>query len=116
MTSTRFQSQRGQVAPLLALLAIAIGVGCLGLGRFAAGAVDAARARTAADAAALASAATGERETAEDLAIRNGGVLESFERAGADVRVRVRVGGHRATARARATAADPGRLPGHRPG
>jgi hypothetical protein len=92
--------ERGQVAPLLALFAVAIGLACLGLGRFAAGGVDAARARTAADAAALAGALDGEA-AATWLAAANGGSLESFESGGGDVRVRVRVGAHTASARAR---------------
>lgn len=93
--------ERGQVAPLLALFAVGIGLACLGLGRFAGGAVDAASARTAADAAALAAAAGGGSEAeARSLAAANGGSLESFESAGADVRVRVRVGPHLVSARA----------------
>jgi hypothetical protein len=94
------RDDRGQVAPLLALLAVAIGLACLGLGRFGGAAVDAASARTAADAAALAGAVDGE-DAARTLAVRNGGRLESFERAGDDVRVRVRVGPHAVSARAR---------------
>jgi Flp pilus assembly protein TadG len=61
---------------------------------------DRARAQAAADAAALAGAAEG-REAAADLAEANGGVLESFEEGGADVRVVVRVGRARAEAQAR---------------
>lgn len=91
----------GQVAPLLAVVALAAGVACFGLGRFAAGAVHAAQARTAADAAALASAMTGSEATAREVASRNGGLLTSFERAGSDVRVRVRIGRETASARAR---------------
>lgn len=94
--------ERGQVAPLLALFAVGIGLACLGLGRFAAGAVNAARARTAADASALAGSVAGEDE-ARSLARRNGGHLEAFEAAGSDVRVRVRVGPHTVSARARST-------------
>ena len=94
------RDDRGQVAPLLALFAVGIGLACLGLGRFAGGAVDAASARTAADAAALAGAAAGE-PAARALAVRNGGALESFEAAGRDVRVRVRVGPHVVSARSR---------------
>lgn len=83
--------ERGQVAPLLALLAVGVGLACLGLGRFGADAVANARARTAADAAALASAATGAEIDARRLAQANGATVESYEAAGADVRVRVRV-------------------------
>lgn len=92
---------RGQIAPLLAVVALAAGVACFGLGRFGAAAVHAAQARTAADAAALAGAATASEAMAREVASRNGGRLISFERAGADVRVRVQVGGETASARAR---------------
>lgn len=98
------RNDRGQVAPLLAAVALAAGVACFGLGRFAASAVDAAQARTAADAAALAAAATGDEGVAREVASRNGGRLISFERAGGDVRVRVRVGDQAASARARRSA------------
>jgi hypothetical protein len=64
---------------------------------------DRARARTAADAAALAGAAEGE-QAARDLADTNGATLESFERDGDEVVVRVEVGEVGAYARARATA------------
>lgn len=94
---------RGQSLPLVALLVVAIGLAGLGIGRAGASAVDAARARTAADAAALAGAAGGE-EDARRLAAENGGRLRTYERAGTDVRVRVAVGGHVVSARARATA------------
>ena len=94
------RDDRGQVAPLLALLAVAIGLACLGLGRFGAGAVTAASARTAADAAALAGSMDGE-SSARSLAAANGGRLESFESAGGDVRVRVRAGQHVVSARSR---------------
>lgn len=96
------RNERGQVAPLLALFAVAIGLACLGLGRFGGGAADAARARTAADAAALAGAAGSEAD-ARSLAAANDAVIETFEQAGGDVRVRVRVGAHAVSARARST-------------
>src|SRR4051812_44976835 len=95
--------EAGQVAPLLALFAVVVGLACLGLGRVAAGGVDAARARTAADAAALAGAVDGEDE-ARSVAEVNAGELDSFESSGSDVRVRVRVGAHVAAARARSSA------------
>ena len=100
------RDERGQVAPLLALFAVAVGLACLGLGRFAGGAVDAARARTAADAAALAGVSGGGEAAARSLATANGGRLESFESAGGDVRVRVRFGAHVASARARSSGRD----------
>jgi hypothetical protein len=92
----------GQVLPLVALVVVAIGVACLGLGRLGGLAVDAAGAQTAADAAALAGVVAGEG-SARALAAANDGELVSFERVGAlgDVRVRVRVGRAIAVARAR---------------
>ncbi|NIR42137.1 MAG: hypothetical protein GWN79_28885, partial [Actinobacteria bacterium] len=60
---------------------------------------DAARARTAADAAALAGAAEG-RGAAADMAKANHGVLEHFIQQGSVVEVRVRVGEVSAVARA----------------
>lgn len=92
----------GQVAPLMVLALVVTGLACLGLGRFGRGAVDAAGARTAADAAALGGAAGGEAD-ARALARANGGQLVGFERAGADVRVRVRLGAAVVSARAQAS-------------
>jgi hypothetical protein len=64
------------------------------------GAVDRrSRARTAADAAALACAADGDA-TAGDLARRNGAVLTSVSIDGASCTVSVQVGDERASARA----------------
>ncbi|MDP8987844.1 MAG: helicase, partial [Actinomycetota bacterium] len=56
----RSPSQRGSVSPLVAVLVVATGGLCVGLGRLGGELVAAARARTAADAAALAGAAEGE--------------------------------------------------------
>jgi hypothetical protein len=64
---------------------------------------DRARARTAADAAALAGAVEGE-QAARDLAGANGATLVAFERDGDEVVVQVEVGEVDAYARARATA------------
>ncbi|MEA3077998.1 MAG: hypothetical protein QOF60_2906 [Actinomycetota bacterium] len=88
--------------PLVALVVVAIGVACLGLGRLGGSAADAATAQTAADAAALAGVVAGEGP-AGSVAAANDGVLVSFERVGplGDVRVRVRVGRAIAVARAR---------------
>ena len=96
----RSPSQRGSVTPLVAVLVVATGGLCLGLGRLGGEAVAAARARTAADAAALAGAAEGEA-TARAVAEGNGGELLDFTEEGAEVQVRVRVGGSEAVARAR---------------
>ena len=63
---------------------------------------DAAQARTAADAAALAGAASG-ADAARDLAERNGGQLVVFERTARGVVVEVQVGSVRARAEASAS-------------
>ena len=112
-----FEDERGQVAPLLALFAVGIGLACLGLGRFAGGAVDAASARTAADAAALAGSLDGE-SSARALAAVNGGRVVAYEAAGGDVRVGVRVGAAVVTARSRSVSASgsPGHPNGHETG
>lgn len=68
--------------------------------------IDAQRARTAADAAALAGVSTGSSGSAR-LAAANDAELVSWSRAGDDVTVTVRVGD--ATATARATADDAAR-------
>ncbi|HET9442847.1 MAG TPA: hypothetical protein VFO65_05950 [Acidimicrobiales bacterium] len=76
------------MAPLVAVVMVAAGLACVGLGRLGSAAVGEARARTAADAAALAGAAGG-REEAARLAEANGARLTAFEAGGADVRVEV---------------------------
>jgi hypothetical protein len=93
--------ERGQVAPLLAVIAVAVGVACLALGRFGADAAAVARAQSAADAAALAAAGGADDATVDAVARANGAEVERFEAEGGDVRVRVRLGDHRAAARAR---------------
>jgi hypothetical protein len=95
----RGSGDRGQAVPLVIAVVVIAAVGVVAIGRLAVGAVDAARARTAADAAALAGAREG-RSAAAAVAGDNGGVLVHFVSTGVDVLVEVRVG--RATARARA--------------
>ena len=95
--------QRGSVLPLVALLVVTAGGLCVGLGRLGGDAVEAAQARTAADAAALAGAAEGEG-VARDVAGDNGAVLVTFVQEGLDVEVRARVGDAEAVARATRTA------------
>lgn len=98
----RARGERGQAAPLMAAVVVLVGMLALLTVGVAAAAVERARARTAADAAALAGAA-GDRSSAAVLAVENGGALESYvEAPGGDVEVVVRVGRARATARARA--------------
>ena len=96
--STSFR-QRGQAVPLLAAVT---GHRCrmlVGLGHLGPGAADAARARTAADAAALAGAAAG-RAAAVVMAGANGGPLVAYTDADGTVRVTVPVGAATAVARA----------------
>ena len=92
-------SDRGQAAPLLAVLVVLAGGICLLVAQLGGAAIAQARARTAADAAALAGAVEG-RTAAGDLATANGGTLEEFAVDGADTDVRVRVGDATAAARA----------------
>src|SRR5688500_743307 len=87
------------MAPLLAVLVVAVGGLCLGLGRLGADAVRSAQARTAADAAALAGAAEDET-AARMLAMANGGRLGGVEVDGEATQVWVELAGHRAVARA----------------
>lgn len=96
------RSQAGQALPLVAGIVVVAAVLVAAVGWYAGGLVDSARARTAADAAALAGALDGSRRDAELAAQSNGGTLESFALVGVDVIVAVRVG--RAVQRARATA------------
>ncbi len=97
-TSTR--SEGGQILPLVALMIVVMGMGCLVLGRMGGAAVARAQAVTAADAAALAGAAD-TKEAAASAAGWNGARLTSYEDLGTDVRVGVELGGAKATARAR---------------
>lgn len=100
-TGLRGRPDAGQAAPLM-VLAAAMTMGLI-IAATEVGRVldEAARARTAADAAALAAAAGGRPEAAE-LAEANGAELVAFDRAGDQVTVAVRVG--RVVRRARAEA------------
>jgi Putative Flp pilus-assembly TadE/G-like/D-alanyl-D-alanine carboxypeptidase len=93
---------RGQATPLAAAILAIVTVALVALVPAGRALADRARARTAADAAALAGAADGE-QAARDLATANGGELVAFDRAGDEVVVRVRVGDVDAYARAQAT-------------
>jgi hypothetical protein len=88
------------VLPLVALLIVVAGAAMWWVGRIGAIVADRAEASAQADAAALAGAGGGET-AARHVASRNGGVIVSYEVAGSDVRVRVRVGRASASARAR---------------
>ena len=105
----RVRNQAGQALPLIVVV-VALTATCLvAVGRFAGGLGDAARARTAADAAALAGVEGG-RSGAAALAGANGGTLVSFDRIGRDVVVTVQVGRARAEARATGGAASGRRI------
>ncbi len=93
---------RGQATPLAVAMLAVVAVALVGLVPVGRALGDRARARTAADAAALAGAAEGE-QAARSLAAENGAELVEFERSGDEVVVRVEVGDVDAYARARAT-------------
>lgn len=90
----------GQLLPLYAVIVLVAAGSMLLVVHLGVLAVHRAQARSAADAAALAGAAEG-RAAADEVARRNGAVLESFVADGTDVEVRVRVVSTHATARAR---------------
>ena len=91
--------ERGQALPLTAALVALAVVLVLGMGQLAGDVVDVGRARSAADAAALAGVRGG-RAAATSLAARNGARLTSWRQDGDDVVVTVRVGATSVTARA----------------
>jgi len=93
----------GQALPLAAAMLAVVVAALVALVPVGRALEDRARARTAADAAALAGAAEGEA-AARQVAGQNGGRLLAFERAGTEVTVRVAVGDRAASARARAVA------------
>jgi uncharacterized membrane protein len=93
------RSDRGQLAPVYAVVILVAAGAMLLLAHIGLLAVRRAEARTAADAAALAGAAEG-RDAADAVAQANGAVLESYVALGNTVEVRVRVGSTHATARA----------------
>ncbi len=93
---------RGQAVPFMVLVLLTAMALLFSIARVAPLVDDAARARTAADSAALAGAAEG-RDEAERQAGLNGGELVRFERSGSTVTVTVSVGAANATARAQAS-------------
>ena len=92
----------GQAVPLAAAMVAVVTIALVGLVPAAQALADRARARTAADAAALAGAVDGEH-TARALARDNGAELVDFERTGDEVVVGVRLGDVEARARAHVT-------------
>jgi shikimate kinase len=99
MRDRRVRSDRGQAVPLVAALVAVAGVLALGTGELSRDVVDAGRARSAADAAALAGVDGGQPASVA-LAASNGATIVGWERVGGDVVVTVRVGEATATARA----------------
>jgi Flp pilus assembly protein TadG len=89
----------GQLLPLMAVVMVMVALMAVGLVRFGVGVADRARARTAADAAALAGARDGE-DMAGRVAQDNGAELRSYVSRDHRVEVTVRVGESEATARA----------------
>ena len=94
-----YDGDDGQAVPLLVAVLVCAAVLVSAFGVLGARVADAARARTAADAAALAGVVDGP-DGARRLAAANGAVVESYGVMGANIVVRVRVGGAHATARA----------------
>jgi len=96
---SRGSGSSGQVVPWFLLLVSAAVAATVGIARVGLVVDDSARARTAADAAALAGV-HGDERTSREVAQANGAVLESFAFTGDGVEVLVRVGRMRARARA----------------
>lgn len=99
------EAERGSLLPLLAVILVVAATLIVAIGRLGEAAAARAHARAAADAAALAGAAE-DRAAAATMAEANGAHLLMYEPRGRDVRVTVRWGGARATARARSASAD----------
>src|SRR5689334_4738823 len=93
--------EAGQTTPLVALLFVIVAGGIVALGHLGAIPAERARARTAADAAALAGATDGEPR-AREVAACNGGAVTGYVRRGEEVEVTVGVGSADASAGARA--------------
>jgi len=89
----------GQVLPLMTVALVLVVLMAIGLVRLGSGVADRARARTAADATALAGARDGE-DLAAQVARDNHGELRSYVSRDRRVEVTVRVGQAEATARA----------------
>jgi uncharacterized membrane protein len=99
--SRPYRSRDDGQASILLVLVVVVGLVAMLLVTELGGVVlDRARARTAADAAALAGE-DGGRGAAEALARENGGVVEAWSTRGGSTEVTVRVGHARATATAR---------------
>ena len=95
----RWRGDEGQAVPLAAAMVVIAALLVIGMGALARDVGDAGRARSAADAAALAGVEGGRRAAAA-LAVANGGMLVAWQGDGGAVEVTVRVGRASATARA----------------
>jgi len=95
----RFRGDGGQAMPLAMAVIVVAGLLTIAVGSMAADVVDAARAQTAADAAALASI-DGGRAAASSLAGEHGGTVVAWSQQGTVITVSVRVGDAVAVARA----------------
>jgi hypothetical protein len=102
MGHVRGQGERGQVLPLAAGVITIAAVAMVLIVHVGRAANERARARTAADATALAGAAEG-RAAAQGIAVANHAVIEAYTETGDGVLVQVRVGSALATARAERT-------------
>jgi hypothetical protein len=100
VASRRRWGDGGQVLPLLALVILVGMAAALAMARLGVEVIDRARARTAADAAALAGV-DGGRSAADAAARANGGRVVHFVTSGGATEVEVRVGDSEATSRAR---------------
>ncbi|MGI9602169.1 MAG: pilus assembly protein TadG-related protein [Acidimicrobiales bacterium] len=97
--SDNIASARGATLLITLCLLAVVALGASVIATSTHGARDRARAQTAADAAALAGAAS-DRDAAADFAGRNGAALRGFRRVGDRVRVEVTLGSARAAAEA----------------
>lgn len=95
----RVRGEQGQAVAAVVLVLLAVVVAAVVVAGAGGRLVDHARARTAADGAALAGRAAG-RASAEAVAAANGGVVVRWREVGAEVEVTVRVGRATSTARA----------------
>ena len=95
----RIRGDGGQAMPLAIAAIVVAGLLTIAVGSMAGDVVDAARAQTAADAAALASIGGG-RAAASSLAVEHGGTVVAWSQQGSVITVSVRIGDAVAVARA----------------
>jgi hypothetical protein len=107
---TRTSKEQGQVLPVIAVVVVVAAGAALLVATLGGVVIDRTRARTAADASALAGV-TGGRGPAEQVARANGGTVRRYVAIDGEVEVTVRVGRAEATARAGAGAPVASELP-----